>query len=104
MTKRHVCAKYGDGSLPFRKLCPACQKTARNRESGKRAAVGQVYEQARRHGYGHERALQAVEEGEVRCWCSCPTPCVGGAQRLVGCVLSFTPDHPEGVYACGVIA
>ena len=57
-----------------------------------------VYEQARRHGYGHERALESVEAGRVVCWCGCPTPCVGGAQRLFGCVFSITPEHPEGFY------
>jgi hypothetical protein len=70
----------------------------------KRPGMLEVYEQARRHGYGHEKALECVGAGEVRCWCGCPTPCVGGAQRFVGCVYSFTPEHPDGIYVCGAIA
>src|SRR2546422_10352872 len=37
----HVCTRYGDGSLPFRKLCPACQEIAPARaRDPKHAASG----------------------------------------------------------------
>ena len=45
-----------------------------------------LYEKARRHGLGHEAALEAVREGPFwRCWCGKENPCQGGAQRHVGC-------------------
>jgi hypothetical protein len=44
-----------------------------------------VYEKARRHGLGHEDALQAVARGKVTCWCGSTRVCEGGAQRHVGC-------------------
>jgi hypothetical protein len=54
------------------------------------SALQQVYEQARRHGLSHAAALDAVAEGEVKCWCSNPEPCTGGAQRFVGCPVEFS--------------
>jgi hypothetical protein len=55
--------------------------------------VQELYECARRHGLSHEKAVDAVAEGKLRCWCGSPTPCIGGAQRFVGCAYIDTPTY-----------
>lgn len=67
---------------------------SRNEPARDRAAENQrLYEQARRHGYSHEKALECIVDGEVLCWCGSPTPCIGGAQQYVGCMVSYTPEQ-----------
>lgn len=52
------------------------------------------YEQARRHGLSHKEASRvAASTDPFRCWCGSPTPCVGGAQRFVGCSYVDTPTY-----------
>lgn len=53
-----------------------------------------IYEQARAIGWTHETAMDAVEAGEVRCWCGrvrdiCPI----GHLKLIGCPVRVDTPH-----------
>ena len=60
------------------------------------------YERARQHGLSHNRALEAVADQRLICWCGSIDPCQDGAQRFVGCGFHVAPlwrPYPDEVTA-----